>query len=283
MNPINFRNICISSVVGLLTAIALLSYGNAIGAVDVSLLMLFYLGVGSAMIMIAMERDYEISIEDRILGIEASRSKENKNIYDLESINSKKFYFLFIAVIVLSWLGVYSSGAPVWVVVNLIIILAFAVMIGGALAISIKCMSGMGKIDLNNAIYATWMFSMPVGAGIFYAILFTDHIEVVLQTLPIFAISAGIFTAIELVILNGLHKISIWKNMLGLSAHLIFPAGVMFVLVMDYEFSNNLNSVSWKFWMENYADVAKIYLGYLIPGLLVGFLCALSINKFRRD
>lgn len=284
MNQISFRSICISGVASFLIAMALLSHGSAIDVAGVSMFMLFYFVIGKAMISIAMEKDCNLTIEERILGPEPGKNNENGNIYELKPIVKKRFYLLFISVLALNLLSIYVSGGPILLaLINLVIVSAFMLIIGAVLAVSIKCFSRMGRVDPTNAVYIVFVFFAAVGGGLFYMILFSEHFDVALKILPVFAVSAGIFTAFELVILNGLHKISIWKNVSGLFTHFMFPAGIMFALVLNYELTNNLDSVSWEFWLENYTNVAKIYLSYLAPGLLIGSLSAFTIKKIRRD
>lgn len=284
MNQISFRSVCISGLVSFLIALALLLHGSTIDVAGLSMFMLFYFVLGKAMISIATEKDCDLTIEEKILGPESGMNNESGNIYQLKPIDRKRFYLLFIAVIALNWLGIYVSGGPILsALINLVVVSAYMLIIGAILAVSIKFFSRMGRIDPTNAIHIFFIFFAAVGGGLFYMILFSEHFDTGLKILPVFAVSAGIFTAFELVILNGLHKISIWKNVLGLMTHLIFPAGIMFALVLNYELTNNLDSVSWKFWLENYMNVAKLYLSYLTPGLLIGSLSALTVKKIRRD
>lgn len=278
MNQISFRNIYISGIASFLFAILLVSRESAIDIIGASIFILFYLVIGIAMVSIAIERDHIPTIEERILG------SGEKNLYDINPTHKKMLHLLFIAVLALNWLGVYLSGGPIFLtLINLVIVSVFMLMIGAVLGISIKYWSRLQGIGPANVVYVFATVMMMTGAGLFYAVLFSSHMETALSVLPLFAVSAGIFTAIELVILNGLGKVSIWNNMMGLATHLIFPAGVMFALVLDYELSNNLNGVAFGFWVENFMRVANIYLSYVVSGLLVGLASAVVTKRITRD
>lgn len=278
MKQISFRSIYISGMASFLIAIILLLRGSSMDIIGVSIFILFYLVIGIAMVSVAIERDHIPTIEERILG------PGEKNLYDINPTHKKMLHLLFIAVLALNWLGVYLSGGPIFLpLINLVIVSVFMLIIGTASGISIKYLSRLQGIGPANVVFVFATAMMMMGAGLFYAVLFSSHIETALSVLPIFAVSAGIFTAIELVIINGLGKVSIWKNMMGLVTHLIFPAGVMFALVLDYELSNNLNGVAFGFWVENYMRVANIYLSYLVPGLLVGLISTSMTKRIIRD
>lgn len=278
MNQISFRNIYISGIASFLFAILLVSRESAIDIIGASIFILFYLVIGIAMVSIAIERDHIPTIEERILG------SGEKNLYDINPTHKKMLHLLFIAVLALNWLGVYLSGGPILLtLINLVIVSVFMLMIGAVLGISIKYWSRLQGIGPANVVYVFATVMMMTGAGLFYAVLFSSHMETALSVLPLFAVSAGIFTAIELVILNGLGKVSIWNNMMGLATHLIFPAGVMFALVLDYELSNNLNGVAFGFWVEKFMRVANIYLSYVVFGLLVGLASAVVTKRITRD
>lgn len=278
MNQISFRNIYISGIASFLIAIILISRGSTIGIIGALMFILFYLVIGIAMVSIAVERDHIPTIEERILG------SGEKNLYDINLTHKKMLHLLFIAVLALNWLGVYLSGGPIFLTfINLVIVSVFMLIIGAASGISIKYWSRLQGIGPANVVFVFATSMMMMGAGVFYSILFSSNIETGLSILPMFAISAGVFTAVELVILNGLNKVSIWKNMIGLVAHLIFPAGVMFALVLDYELSNNLDGVTLGFWVDNYMRVANTYLSYLVPGLLVGSISAFITRRIIRD
>ncbi len=284
MKLISLRNICIASIISLLISVIWLFYRGVIADFsDVLIFMLISLGTGSAMLSAAIEKDYEISIEDRILGIESEKAKESKNKYNPTMMDKKVLNFAFIAVIVFNWLYAFIIDGSFWYIFTLIKLLIYTFMIGVILSSSVKLMSKLQGSVRENALYLFMNCMAIIGVSLFYASLFGDKVDATLHLLPVVAIIAGIFTAIELVILNGLYEISAWKNLLGLSSHLIFPLGIALVLVLANNFANNLSGLNLELLIKKYIVVAIIYIAYLLPGLIVGFLGTQTIRKIIRD